>query len=196
MNRLRLPAEWEPQDGVLLAWPHADTDWHPLLDDVEPVFSAIAREISTIETLLVLGLFAIVLLIAIPQLAGMLRSYKINTAAMQVAMHIRFARNAAVKTKNEYRIHYKDLSSPPALRNTYRVEVNDGGWKQDTDLKGVLPSGNFELPSGVDIETGGMAQLVLDSRATPMMKPSIVANTMPSADTSRVLSSATQNTRP
>ena len=23
----RLPAEWEPQDGVLLAWPHAETDW-------------------------------------------------------------------------------------------------------------------------------------------------------------------------
>jgi hypothetical protein len=29
---LRLPAEWEAQDGVLLAWPHETSDWHPVLD--------------------------------------------------------------------------------------------------------------------------------------------------------------------
>lgn len=29
----RLPAEWEEQDAVILAWPHADTDWAPTLDD-------------------------------------------------------------------------------------------------------------------------------------------------------------------
>ena len=23
----RFPAEWEPQSAVLIAWPHADTDW-------------------------------------------------------------------------------------------------------------------------------------------------------------------------
>src|SRR5438309_88748 len=31
----RLPAEWEPQDGILLAWPHAETDWAPNLAAVE-----------------------------------------------------------------------------------------------------------------------------------------------------------------
>ena len=36
MNR-RLPAEWEEQDGVLLAWPHEETDWRSCLDEVEPV---------------------------------------------------------------------------------------------------------------------------------------------------------------
>lgn len=29
----RLPAEWERQDAVVLAWPHADTDWAPTLGD-------------------------------------------------------------------------------------------------------------------------------------------------------------------
>ncbi|KAF0219235.1 MAG: agmatine [Geobacteraceae bacterium] len=45
----RLPAEWEEQDGVLLAWPHEESDWHPVLDLVEPVFIEIARLISMFE---------------------------------------------------------------------------------------------------------------------------------------------------
>jgi agmatine deiminase len=49
----RLPAEWEPQDGVLLAWPHEDTDWAPYLDAVEPVFAEIAAEISRRETVVI-----------------------------------------------------------------------------------------------------------------------------------------------
>lgn len=45
----RLPAEWEPQDGVLLAWPHADSDWQDCLDQVEPVFCNIVSQISRFE---------------------------------------------------------------------------------------------------------------------------------------------------
>lgn len=47
--KIRLPAEWEQQDGVLLAWPHEESDWHPVLDIVEPVFVEIARLISMFE---------------------------------------------------------------------------------------------------------------------------------------------------
>lgn len=49
----RLPAEWEEQDGVLLAWPHESTDWHPHLEIVEPVFAEIVAAISRFETALV-----------------------------------------------------------------------------------------------------------------------------------------------
>ncbi|GFO60400.1 agmatine deiminase [Geomonas silvestris] len=45
----RLPAEWEPQDGVLLAWPHEESDWQPYLELVEPVFVEIVKEISRFE---------------------------------------------------------------------------------------------------------------------------------------------------
>ena len=51
----RLPAEWEPQDGVLLAWPHRESDWAFSLDQVVPVFVAIIREISREEVVLVVG---------------------------------------------------------------------------------------------------------------------------------------------
>lgn len=49
----RLPAEWEPQDGVLLTWPHADSDWAPILAEVEPVFVEIAVAIARSERLVV-----------------------------------------------------------------------------------------------------------------------------------------------
>ncbi|HJV34612.1 agmatine deiminase family protein, partial [Geomonas sp.] len=34
VDNRRLPAEWEPQDGVLLAWPHEESDWRPYLEAV------------------------------------------------------------------------------------------------------------------------------------------------------------------
>jgi agmatine deiminase len=48
----RLPAEWEIQDGVLMAWPHEGTDWAYMLDDVRPVFAEIIRHISRYERVL------------------------------------------------------------------------------------------------------------------------------------------------
>ena len=49
----RLPPEWAPQSGVMLTWPHAGTDWAPILDQVEPVYREIAREITPRELLLI-----------------------------------------------------------------------------------------------------------------------------------------------
>ncbi|MEI7881666.1 MAG: agmatine deiminase family protein, partial [bacterium] len=46
MNTIRYPAEWEEQDGVLLAWPHADTDWKPYLAQARETFARIIAEAS------------------------------------------------------------------------------------------------------------------------------------------------------
>lgn len=51
----RLPAEWEEQDGVLLAWPHAESDWLPILDRVEPVFAEIIAAISRFERVVLIS---------------------------------------------------------------------------------------------------------------------------------------------
>ncbi len=48
-----LPAEWAPQSGVMLTWPHVDSDWGPWLDQVEPVFAQIATAVSRHEQVLV-----------------------------------------------------------------------------------------------------------------------------------------------
>lgn len=55
MKLRRLPAEWEEQDGVLLAWPHAATDWQPVLDQVEPVFAGIIAAISRFERIILIA---------------------------------------------------------------------------------------------------------------------------------------------
>lgn len=48
---LRLPAEWEPQSGILLTWPHGHGDFAPWLSQVEPVFVQIARQVARFESL-------------------------------------------------------------------------------------------------------------------------------------------------
>lgn len=48
----RLPAEWEAQDCVLMAWPHEGTDWGYMLDDVRPVYVEIIRQIARFERVL------------------------------------------------------------------------------------------------------------------------------------------------
>ncbi len=42
----RWPAEWEPSRAVLMAWPHADTDWAYMLDEAQDCISRIAMAIS------------------------------------------------------------------------------------------------------------------------------------------------------
>lgn len=53
MMQRRLPAEWEPQDAVLLGWPHDGTDWADMLDLIMPVFIHIAVEISRFEMVII-----------------------------------------------------------------------------------------------------------------------------------------------
>ncbi|HUW98121.1 MAG TPA: agmatine deiminase family protein [Acidiferrobacter sp.] len=49
----RLPAEWEPQSGVMLTWPHAHSDWAGVLDEADQTFALIGAAISHRERLLV-----------------------------------------------------------------------------------------------------------------------------------------------
>lgn len=51
--RRYLPPEWAPQSAVQLTWPHAGSDWAPILAEVEPVFVAIAAAVTRFERLIV-----------------------------------------------------------------------------------------------------------------------------------------------
>jgi len=46
---IRLPAEWEPQAGVLLAWPHAQTDWSERLAETQSAYAALVAAITRFE---------------------------------------------------------------------------------------------------------------------------------------------------
>lgn len=49
----RLPAEWEPQSAVLVAWPHAGTDWAERLREVETTYVALVAAITRFERAIV-----------------------------------------------------------------------------------------------------------------------------------------------
>lgn len=55
MNNVIFPAEWHKQSGVQLTWPHIDTDWYDMLEEVENCFLQIAKEVAERETLLVVA---------------------------------------------------------------------------------------------------------------------------------------------
>jgi agmatine/peptidylarginine deiminase len=52
-HSLRLPAEWEPQSAVLIAWPHADTDWAERLSEVEATYVALSAAITRFQPLII-----------------------------------------------------------------------------------------------------------------------------------------------
>ncbi|WP_413663378.1 agmatine/peptidylarginine deiminase [Microbulbifer sp. CNSA002] len=49
----RLPPEWAKQDAIMLTWPHADTDWKPILSEVEAVYVSICEAITARQKLVV-----------------------------------------------------------------------------------------------------------------------------------------------
>lgn len=48
-DSFRLPAEWEPQAAVVVAWPHAGTDWAPRLSRIETAYVALVSSIARFE---------------------------------------------------------------------------------------------------------------------------------------------------
>lgn len=50
---LRFPAEWEPQSAVMVAWPHAGTDWAKRLEAVETTYIALLAAITRFQNALI-----------------------------------------------------------------------------------------------------------------------------------------------
>jgi len=54
-KKWRLPAEWESQSMVQLTWPHAKTDWAPMLEEITKTYEEMAAAIRKYEDLLIVG---------------------------------------------------------------------------------------------------------------------------------------------
>src|SRR5690606_34041641 len=67
---LRFPAEWEPQAAILLAWPHADTDWALRLTQVEYTYVALVAAITRFQPLLLCAADATLQAHALAQLSS------------------------------------------------------------------------------------------------------------------------------
>ena len=51
-QEFRFPAEWESQSAILLAWPHAGTDWAERLGQVEETYIALVAAITRFQSVL------------------------------------------------------------------------------------------------------------------------------------------------
>jgi agmatine deiminase len=51
---ITLNAEWSAQSGVILAWPHPQSDWRDNLDAAEQVYCELTRHITRFEKLLII----------------------------------------------------------------------------------------------------------------------------------------------
>jgi len=52
-DAFRLPAEWETQSAILIAWPHADTDWAERLGEVEDTYVALVAAITRFQPVVI-----------------------------------------------------------------------------------------------------------------------------------------------
>ena len=53
MKSIFFPAEWYPQSGIQLTWPHSDSDWADNLDEIVECFITISKEIIKREKLII-----------------------------------------------------------------------------------------------------------------------------------------------
>ncbi len=162
-DAFRFPAEWEPQSAVLIAWPHADTDWSERLAGVEETYVALVAAITRFEP--------VVICVADDDLQvyaeARLRSARIDMG------QVRFISNV------EYDDTWLRDSGPVSLRNDDRFKLLDfrfTGWggkyeaTRDDRLVGELSGMNlfhdyfvqsidFALEGGA-IETDGAGSLL------------------------------------
>ena len=52
---VRLPAEWEPQQAVLLAWPHQDTAWAYMLPEVTNCYARLTHAVARFAKLIIVA---------------------------------------------------------------------------------------------------------------------------------------------
>lgn len=53
MRKIIFPAEWYPQSGVQLTWPHPHSDWREIIDEVTQCYLSISKEILKRQKLLI-----------------------------------------------------------------------------------------------------------------------------------------------
>jgi agmatine/peptidylarginine deiminase len=115
----RLPAEWEAQAGVIIAWPHAGTDWAPRLAQIESAYVALATAIARFEPVL----------ICVADAAVRARATGLLTAAGVDAARVRFVEAA-----------YDDTW----LRDSGPLTLSDGSGFELVDFRFTGWGGKFE----------------------------------------------------
>lgn len=52
-DNMRMPAEWEGECAVMVAWPHGNTDWHYMLQEAEDCYDSLVRALARHATVVI-----------------------------------------------------------------------------------------------------------------------------------------------
>lgn len=75
---------------------------------------------SLLEALIVLGLVGVLVLVSIPMFLDLINNYRVATSASEVAINLRFARNASIKQKDDFHVTLA-LDTDPNVRDYYTI---------------------------------------------------------------------------
>ena len=125
-----------------------------------------------LEALAVLAILAALLLIIMPALANMYYSYQANTAARQMQANIRFARNAAIKQKIDYRILINDSTDPDP--NSYQIQYDPQG--DGTFENFPREFFDYTIPGTVKIDPSSVDQVDFDQRGSAQPTGTVLLN--------------------
>lgn len=132
-SALRLPAEWEAQSAVLLAWPHADTDWADRLTDVESTYTALISAITRYQVAVVC----------------------VADASLRADAEARL-RDAGA---NPDRLRFVEITYDDTwLRDSGPITLSDGKHFQLTDFRFTGWGGKFEARRDDDLVRGLIAR--------------------------------------
>ena len=161
----QLLPEWHPQDAVLLAWPHADTDWHTSLDAIHRVYVDLIKQITR---------FQYVVLVV--------HNASVRNAAREVLMAHQIALEQILFVEAPYNDTWLRDTGPISCKNQGYIELHDfrfNGWggKFDARLDDQLCQQLFQQSifsphqkrhgiflEGGSIDTDGIGTLLTTSR--------------------------------
>lgn len=156
--------EWAPQSGVMLTWPHAGTDWAPMLDEVTGCYLRLAAAIAGRGPLLVVapdaGAVRALLADALSAEAfGRVRVFACPTDDTWSRDHGFLTFGGPRPTLLDFRFNGWGGKFPAALDNAINARLYAAGLF-DGDYRDCL---GFELEGG-SIETDGRGTLLTTSR--------------------------------
>ena len=114
---------------------------------------------TLIESIVVVGLIAAILAVAIPALYRTYQANRVQSAARTMAANLRFARMAAVKRKITFQVTVLDeteVSDP----NTYSVQYDPSRSNSFVDYRKL----ETDIPNGVIIDSSSLNSLKFNSR--------------------------------
>jgi agmatine/peptidylarginine deiminase len=152
-RRAVMPAEWEPQSGVMLTWPHAETDWAPYLEEINETYLQMAEAIVRRERLLVVTPHA-------EEIAAMLRE-RLGERLMQKVRIVQLPTNDTWARDHGF-ITLRCADGSPLLLD---FRFNGWGEKFDARLDNAINKGLAEWLSD---ERRALSDKCTDKGQTPL----------------------------